>query len=262
MISGMKSAELKLARAAKHLRAIKRCIADYSAAQPHKLVARPKGEKKLNVPKPPPQVISILAGEMVYQMRSALDHLAFDIIKANLTVAAVDPRWREHCQFPLRTKIPRGCTLPLAKSQFSNDLPGISDEAFAVIERMQPYYSGRALNTYLRFLAHLSNIDKHRHLNLIRGRVRQRQFIKHSSGMESGTWRIFDRGAVIESPLRESESDRPVYVNRRYRALVAFNEREHLGDATAVPIDHLLNLILYHIEVFAVPALCELIKKP
>ena len=83
MISGIKSAELKLIRAGKHLRAIKRCIAAYAATKPHKIVPKSKRNKKLNIPKSPPREICILVGEIVYQMRSALDHLAFELVKRN-----------------------------------------------------------------------------------------------------------------------------------------------------------------------------------
>jgi hypothetical protein len=270
VISGIKSAELKLARASKHLRAIKRCIAIYSARKPHKVTRKAKGKRKLNIPKSPPQEISILAGEMIYQMRSALDHLAFEIVKLNPNISTIDAGWREHCQFPLRTRIPKGCTLPVTKDKFSGDLPGVTDEIFAVIESMQPYYGKdaqpfykmNAVNNCLRFLCHLSNIDKHRHLNVIRARVRQSRHIKYRSGVESGGWQIFDRGATIEGPGRGNESDKLAYVNIRYRTLVSFDEREHLGDATDVPIDILLTMILYYIEVFVVPALHKLIKEP
>ena len=62
MAGGLKSAKLKLARAAKHLRALKQCITAYSAGQPHKIVAKAKGKKRLNIPKAPPREICILAG--------------------------------------------------------------------------------------------------------------------------------------------------------------------------------------------------------
>jgi hypothetical protein len=199
---------------------------------------------------------------MVYQMRSALDHLVFDIIKRNPNVATVDPEWREHCQFPLRIEISKDRSTPPAKNEFLRNLPGISDRAFAIIERMQPYYGVGEVNNALRFLAHLSNIDKHRHLNLIRPRVRQHQHVKYRSGFESGGWQLLDRGTIIETSLGHGwdYADRPVHVKRSYETIVSFNEREHLGDATSVPIDHLLNLILYDIEILVVPVLRELIK--
>ncbi len=264
MIGGLRSAELKLNRAKKHLRAIKRSIAKYSASRPHRFTKKGMGKRKLDILKPPPQEIAVLAGEMIYQMRSALDHLAFELVKTNPSVSALDPKWREHCQFPLRIKLPNDSAPPLARNGFSNDLPGISDKAFETIERMQPYYGAAAVdstNGCLRLLVMLSNIDKHRHLNLVRARVRQKQHIRYESGFTSGSWQFLDRGTITEHPGDKCSSDRPAYVNRRYTTVVTFNEREHLGNATDVPLDFLLFLILYHIEFFIVPALLPLIKE-
>jgi hypothetical protein len=262
MTSGIKSAKLKLGRAAKHLRAIKQSIAIYSARRPHKFTKAAKGTKRLNILKPPPHEISILAGEMVYQMRSALDHLAFDIVKLNTTAASsADRNWQEHCQFPLKTRVPGG-TLPAAKNKFAKDLPGISDRAFAVIEGMQPYYGKGELNNALGFLAYLSNIDKHRHLNLIRTRVRRKETVKYRSGLNSKSSQALDRGAIIFEPRGWDESDRPLQVNRSYRAFVAFKKGGYLGEAALLSVDHLLSLILDNINTAAVPALRELLKSP
>ena len=65
MVRGLKSAKVKLVRAAKHLRAIKKRIAIYAHAKPHKIARKSKNKKKLNIPKSPPAEISLLAGEMV-----------------------------------------------------------------------------------------------------------------------------------------------------------------------------------------------------
>ena len=53
-----------------------------------------------------------------------------------------------------------------------------------------------------------------------------------------------------------------MYVKRHYRAVVAFNERRYLGDATTLSVDHLLELILEHIETVIVPASEKFIQKP
>jgi hypothetical protein len=140
MARGLKSAKVKLVRATKHLRAIKRCIAGYARTKPHKIVKKAKGKKRLNIPKPPSLEISLLAGEMIFQMRSALDHLVFDLIKRNPNVATIDPEWEDNCQFPIRVRLPKNATPPLKKSAFSHDLSGIADAPFAFIESVQPYY--------------------------------------------------------------------------------------------------------------------------
>jgi hypothetical protein len=257
---GIRSAKLKLVRAAKHLRAIKRCIALYSANKPHKIIRKSQGKKKVNIPKRPPQELRILIGEMVYQLRSALDHLVFELIKRNPDVATVDPDWEEHCQFPIRWRVPKNCTPPLAKGRFSGDLPGISDKAFAVIEGFQPYYASSATHTYLRLLAHLSNIDKHRHFNFVRPRVKRTEVIRFANGIVASGLQMLDRGAVIEAE-EFPERDRPVYVKRRYSTSVAFDERRCLGDATALKIDFLLEEILKQIQTVVIPVFEVLLKK-
>ena len=55
--------------------------------------------------------------------------------------------------------------------------------------------------------------------------------------------------------------EKPVYVKRYYTALVAFNAREHLGEAVTLPVDYLLQLILEQIKTLILPAFREFLKK-
>jgi hypothetical protein len=269
MASGLKSAKIKIIRATKQLNSLKRAIAAYSRSKPHKIVKKSQSKKKLNIPKSPPLEISLLAGEMIYQMRSALDHLVFDLIKRNPNVASIDPEWEENCQFPMRTRLPKNTTPPMSKSAFARDLPGIADAPFAFIESVQPYYGVGAVNNALRFLRHLSNIDKHRRLNLTRARVRQYESVRYPSGLSGRGYATLDRGAEIypipaQRPLSNpySPAEKPVYVKRHYRALIAFDERPYIGEATGLTVDHLLELILEQIKTAIVPAFEKFIKKP
>ena len=269
MASGLKSAKVKLIRATKQLRTLKRRIAVYARTKPHKIVKKARGKKKLNIPKAPPLEISLLAGEVIYQMRSALDNLVFDVISRNPNVASVDPEWEEHCEFPLRIRLKAGQKTPLLKNQFSRQLPGIADLPFTFIESVQPYYGVGAANNALRFLGHLSNIDKHRHLNLIRPRVRQHESIRYGHGLSGRGYSMLDRGAEIcpvpaQRPLSKpfGREEKPMYVKRHYRTVVAFNERRYLGDATILSVDYLLELILKQIKTVILPAFEKFIKKP
>jgi len=264
MKSGLRSAKLKLSRAKKHVSALKRSIAAYTTQKPYKVVSKAKGEKKINVPKSPPARISILAGEVVYQMRSALDHLVFHVIKRNPKVASIDPDWFEHCEFPLRLRLKPGQKPPLSKRYFSSALPGISDPEFTFIESVQPYYRVGTVNNAMRYLRILSNIDKHRHLHSMRVRVQAFHNVRFASGFRSRGYQTFDRGAKFKSAIGESAwepSDRPVYVNRRYRSFVAFNEKE-LGAASGLAMDYLLEIILEQIETIIVPAFEKFINGP
>jgi hypothetical protein len=263
MVAGLNSAKLKLARAARHLRAIKQCIAVYSASQPHKIVAKARGKKKLNIPKPPPRAICILAGEMVYQMRSALDHLAYNLVKINAQGIILPAGWAENCDFPLKLRLPKNVSgTPLAYKYFSDRLPGISKPAFAFIESVQPYYRVGAVNNCLRFLAGLSNVDKHRHFNVFGTRVRKSESIRFASGLRSKSTMALDRGTNLYPIFGWNESDRAVDVHRRFRAFVNFEEEEILGEAVTLPAEYLLKLILDHINLKIVPAFEKFIKNP
>ena len=50
------------------------------------------------MPRVPPREIAILAGEMVYLMRSALDHLVFELVGLNASKLPAD--WFKRCEFP------------------------------------------------------------------------------------------------------------------------------------------------------------------
>jgi ribosomal protein S12 len=56
---------------------------------------------------------------------------------------------------------------------FEGTLPGITVQAFTIIESVQPYNRGE-VNAYLGRLAILSNIDKHRHLHLTKPQAHRR----------------------------------------------------------------------------------------
>ena len=166
-ITGLESAKLKLIRASEHIKRIGQQVAAYSGSDSHTVVTLPHGTDRISVREEPPLGISILAGEVVYQIRSALDHLAFDLVKLNHTGGPLPANWGDSCFFPLWLNIPKK---PTVYNCFSHILPGISKTAFTFIEAAQPYRGG-ALGNHLRLLAYLSNLDKHRYLSLTKARL-------------------------------------------------------------------------------------------
>jgi hypothetical protein len=262
-IGGVDSAKSKLARARKHLKAIKRATSHYARSHPH-VLTKAKGKKttRLTIPRVPPREITILAGEMVYQMRSALDHLVFDLVKRNPKVSSIDPDWSKNCQFPIRIKrLKAGQNPPLLQRQFAQDLPGVTGIPFAFIESLQPYYGVGAVNNALRFLAELSNIDKHKYMNVVGSRVRAYHDITFASGFRSTGHEALDHGAEIPADRGWTEFDLPVKMHRSFRPFVNFKEKDILGDAITLPVDYLLQLILEQIETIIVPAFEKFVKK-
>jgi len=82
------------------------------------------------------------------------------VVKSNVGRSQLRPNWEKDCKFPLVTDKPPGAIVSFWS------LPGISDEAFTFIKKIQPYNKGK-VNDALRVLAQLANIDKHRHLHVV-----------------------------------------------------------------------------------------------
>jgi hypothetical protein len=166
----MESANLKLVRAQEHILAIRNINEDYTEREPNVIIKHPDGSNELKFIESPPDAISVLAGECIYQIRSALDHLAFQLVKLNRGGGTLPPDWEEKCAFPLRVKLPK--KTPVFNC-FEGTLPGITVQAFTFIESVQPYNRGE-VNAYLGRLAILSNIDKHRHLHVTKPQAHRR----------------------------------------------------------------------------------------
>src|SRR5271166_2457912 len=103
-----------------------------------------------------PARFSVLAGEIVYHLRSALDHLVWQLVIANRATPG-----HSH-EFPIfKAK-------PLKKDHFEKKIRGVSPRTAAIIESLQPYRAGTAAdNDPLWILHDLCRIDKHRELVIV-----------------------------------------------------------------------------------------------
>jgi hypothetical protein len=241
----MGSGRLKIVRAAKHLETLKNGIAADATRNFNEVLVQTDGVSTLNLPEPH-ETIAILAGEIIYHLRSALDHLAFDLVKLNRDNIALPTKWEENCMFPTWTSLKPGQTPPLPYGVFQN-LPGIPKEAHAIIERVQPYYSVGVPNGWIGFLAALSNIDKHRRFALTRTRGSLVTNIRLESGADGSSVVSLDHGAKIPRAFPADHPDPIVHMNRSISLFVAFDERDALGDATDMAIDYFLEQMLVSI---------------
>ncbi len=102
----------------------------------------------------PPLKLSIILGDMVHNLRSALDHLAWDLAIAT----GGEPRIGATA-FPVFTEEPSGKT----RQKWARMVTGISQAAVDALRKIQPYEtSDRPERTGLAVLVALSNQDKHR----------------------------------------------------------------------------------------------------
>ena len=103
---------------------------------------------------------SVRVGEILYNLRSALDHLVWQLLLANRQNPG------RHNAFPIVNK---PCDWQKATSQ----LEGVTSQVEKMIQRLQPYTGGYS-DLHLPFdvwalwtLHSLCNIDKHRYLHLV-----------------------------------------------------------------------------------------------
>ena len=106
----------------------------------------------------PPALWAVIIGEILYDLRSALDHLAWQLVLQNggtPTSKTEFPIFKDEINF---------------KSDAPRKVRGMSDTAKAAIEALQPYKTGEdardAAMQKLWVLHELSNIDKHQTLHL------------------------------------------------------------------------------------------------
>ena len=106
--------------------------------------------EEVNFP-PVPNQFSIIAGEVVYHLRSALDHVIFELIRANRREPSGENMWpvlSQERESILKTKI-----------------KGVSTTAFKLIESHQPYNLGTSYKEHpIWRLNKLHNWDKHNFL--------------------------------------------------------------------------------------------------
>lgn len=101
----------------------------------------------------PPPRLGVILGDLVHNVRSALDHLVWQLVL-----------WNDETQ----TEGPRGNAFPFAmtknawKGASKGPLLGVSDKHRAILREVQPY-KGRngPENTATAALRDLSNVDKH-----------------------------------------------------------------------------------------------------
>lgn len=103
----------------------------------------------------PPLRWGVIIGEIVHNLRSALDHLVWQVIKLKRK-----PRGKPG--YPIWCKEPEGgfCAWAYGSSNHRGPLFGASPRAIACIERTQPYHGGDC--RLLLLLDRLWSADKHR----------------------------------------------------------------------------------------------------
>ncbi len=252
--------DAKLNRVPEKIKAIKAHSDTYIAQNPPQLVMDRNGKTTLDMSAPVPPDISVLVGEILYQLRSTLDHLAFHLVKLNPSGTILPSEWEDCCQFPLWLDLKIGQATPLPLGCFK-DLPGISEKAHAFIESVQPYYGVGKVNNDLRFLKELCNRDKHRHLILTKSRSKVHETRTWANKIITTGYASRDHGAEIDLFDRSFGGDSNMQMSVKLSGFIAFDE-PILGHASTVRIEELLQWLLESVRDVIYPELKLLIENP
>jgi len=264
MIKGVESAKLKIARAWEHLAELREVARDYTDEEIHKLSLNSEGQEVVEITRDPPARISVLVGEIVYQVRSALDHLTYEIVEANQTSISLPTNWVRDCEFPLGLKAPidkataQPYSLPVPYSVFEKKLPGLTPQAFKFIEALQPYW-GQGTSNLLKIVGQLSNIDKHRHLHITIPRISVLRRSVLTDGKRLATSRGgYTSGSVIE-PSEIAVWGGIEKTETEYHPYVTFAEPTVEYGPSTMEVQEILKICLEHVEDVIIPGFDDLL---
>lgn len=168
---------LKIDRAEKHLAELRLGVESYPQQRPFKAVRQRGGPRcrehtdcwryNLQITTQPGPDLAIIAGDVLHNARSGLDHVAVALVPKSRRRSAAfpielediwaktGPRWWR--RFAVRD--------PQRRRRFETAIEGMPEQAVEIIKKVQPYSrgdQGPVNNLYL--LSRLENADKHREL--------------------------------------------------------------------------------------------------
>ncbi len=164
--ASLEGIKLKLDRAAEHLEELHREVEAYLDGRPYEVVREPReGGNPLLVCKVnqlPPLRLSVLLGDFLHNLRSSLDHLAWQLVLANGGTTDTGT------SFPVFEKRRDFKKFKKNRETTTGVVGEVADEAADLIEGLQPYNNaaGPPREHPLWILSKLNNIDKHRQFNI------------------------------------------------------------------------------------------------
>lgn len=192
MAASLEGVMLKIERATEHLDAVRDLIRDERSLD-GALVRHEDdpatGERLIvlrEISKPPAR-IGVLTGDFFHCCRSALDHLAWQLVK-HPAVPSGDPANDGQITFPIY----------LARERYSDrSIKGSTVHARALIEQMQPFHGANPGEHPLWVLHQLWNWDKHRVLHMAGNTL-------VGAGVASGTENLKSVRFAQPGPLAEN----------------------------------------------------------
>lgn len=164
----MGSAWIKWARAMEHQKVLARATREFRTVDSYEYVRTDNnGDRddplvrvqwQLQVKEPYPERWSVLMGDVLTNLRAALDHAFWQAVIQHSGLPAQ----------PHRVTFPIASTEQRFKAQRKELAPLVNSEVWEVIKALQPFHGGDLAHTApLEVLRWLSNVDKHRAVHIV-----------------------------------------------------------------------------------------------
>jgi len=146
---------LKIKRAKEHAAELQRQMRSFLDSSPYKVgYKHDPGSRKLiyyvTSAAPTPDYLPLIAGDVIQNLMSALDHLAYHIVCRDTNDNPPNPNW---IYFPVADEVQK------YEAKKGGKMQGASVGSFTAIDALKPYKGG---NDSLWALYRLNNIEKHR----------------------------------------------------------------------------------------------------
>jgi hypothetical protein len=143
---------LKIERAKQHIADLEGRIESFRKSDSYRIVRDQHAQTdvfRFKIREQISAMVAVIIGEAIHHLRSALDHLIYQLVDANGNLVGDGGR----LYFPCFE------TAPKKEAEFSGKIKGVAPRAEHMIRALQPYVSG---DKTLAFLCKLDNINKHR----------------------------------------------------------------------------------------------------
>jgi hypothetical protein len=197
------SPRLKLERAQEHIEAFHGELSAYMKRHPHRLSTKRQNDGwevvSIEIVRPMPERIPLIAGDAVHCLRSALDHIVYAIGKGAKKRSGYWPICIAEDDYLL----PRGkppCERPGMRDE---GLAAVPEGLRTIIDEAQPYHGGdRAEEHVFAVLNRLDNADKHRIVQTALAVVRHPGDIKRTHPTKDDGKTLTTEWLGIDQPLR------------------------------------------------------------
>jgi hypothetical protein len=146
---------LKIKRAKEHFAELERQIRAFIATNPYRVACKVDlGTRKptyyVDSVAPTPQCLPLIAGDVIQNLMSALDHLAYQLVCSDTGDKPPNANW---IYFPIQDDATK------YESKKRRKIEGATQETIDAIDALKPYKGG---NDLLWMLYRLNNVEKHR----------------------------------------------------------------------------------------------------